>query len=88
VFLKDPAIVLLDEATSAVDSVTERLIQQGIERMLQGRTAFIIAHRLSTIKNCDLIVVLDQGIVAEAGTHEELLGKRGTYYTMYESNKF
>jgi ABC-type multidrug transport system fused ATPase/permease subunit len=88
VFLKDPAIVILDEATSAVDTVTESIIQESIDRMLHGRTAFIIAHRLSTIKNCDTIIALDNGSIAEKGTHTELLSRKKLYYELYQNNLF
>jgi ABC-type multidrug transport system fused ATPase/permease subunit len=83
VFLKDPAIVILDEATSSVDSVTEKLIQQSIDNMLENRTAFIIAHRLSTIQKCDRIIVLANKNIIESGTHEQLLAKKGFYYDMH-----
>jgi ATP-binding cassette subfamily B protein/subfamily B ATP-binding cassette protein MsbA len=81
--LADPRILILDEATSSVDTATERQIQKGLERLLQGRTSFVIAHRLNTIVNSDQIVVLDKGRVVERGTHEELLAKRGRYYKLY-----
>ena len=77
--LKDPAIVILDEATSAVDSTSERQIQTSIDAMLYKRTAFIIAHRLSTVRKCDRIVVVDQGRIAELGTHDELIARGGPY---------
>lgn len=83
VFLKNPAIVILDEATSSVDSVTEKLIQQSIDNMLENRTAFIIAHRLSTIQKCDKIIVLENKKIAEIGTHRQLLDKKGVYYDMH-----
>lgn len=83
VFLKNPAIVILDEATSSVDSVTEKLIQESIDNMLENRTAFIIAHRLSTIKKCDRIIVLANKNISETGTHEQLLEKKGIYYDMH-----
>ncbi|OQA00843.1 MAG: putative multidrug export ATP-binding/permease protein [Planctomycetes bacterium ADurb.Bin401] len=83
VFLKNPAIVILDEATSSVDSVTEKLIQESIDNMLDNRTAFIIAHRLSTIKKCDRIIVLANKNISETGTHEQLLEKKGIYYDMH-----
>ena len=81
--LSDPAILVLDEATSSIDVQTERALQQGLNAMLQGRTSFIIAHRLSTIKNCDKIMYVDQGGIVECGTHEELLAKKGYYYKLY-----
>ena len=81
--LSDPAILVLDEATSSIDVQTERALQQGLNAMLQGRTSFIIAHRLSTIKNCDKIMYIDQGGIMECGTHEELIAKRGYYYRLY-----
>jgi ABC-type multidrug transport system fused ATPase/permease subunit len=83
VILKDPAIVILDEATSSVDTVTEKLIQQSIDNMLKSRTAFIIAHRLSTIQKCDRIIVLYDKKIAETGNHQQLLDKRGIYYNMH-----
>jgi ABC-type multidrug transport system fused ATPase/permease subunit len=73
----------LDEATSSVDSVTEKLIQQSIDNMLENRTAFIIAHRLSTIQKCDRIIVLANKKIIESGTHEQLLEQKGVYYDMH-----
>jgi ATP-binding cassette subfamily B protein/subfamily B ATP-binding cassette protein MsbA len=81
--LADPRILILDEATSSVDTQTERLIQSALQRLLQGRTAFIIAHRLSTISRADLIVVLDAGCIVETGTHAGLLEQRGRYFELY-----
>ncbi len=88
VFVKNPKIVILDEATSAVDTVTEFEIQKEIERMLEGRTAFIIAHRLSTVRNCDMILVMDQGRIIQSGTHDELANREGTYKELVEKNLF
>lgn len=81
--LADPRILVLDEATANIDTQTERLIQQALRRLLQGRTSFVIAHRLSTIVQSDLIVVIERGRVQEMGTHEELLTRRGRYYELY-----
>lgn len=83
--LADPKILILDEATSSIDTETEILLQQGLERLLVGRTSFIIAHRLSTIKNADFIMYIDQGGIREKGSHEELLKRKGDYYHLYMS---
>lgn len=84
-FLADPKILILDEATSSVDTRTELKVQQAMERLMKGRTSFVIAHRLSTIKNADLIIVMNEGDVIEQGTHEELLKKNGFYAELYNS---
>jgi ATP-binding cassette subfamily B protein len=83
--LADPRILILDEATSSVDTRTERLIQKAFDELLHGRTSFVIAHRLSTIRNADQVLVLNQGEIIERGTHTELLAKRGFYYDLYMS---
>jgi ATP-binding cassette subfamily B protein len=83
-FLADPRIFMLDEATSAVDTGTEMLIQRSLERLLEGRTTFIVAHRLSTILRADCILVIDQGRIVERGTHRELVARRGRYAHLYE----
>ena len=85
--LCDPAILILDEATSSIDVQTEKALQTGLNRMLKGRTSFIIAHRLSTIRGCDKIMYIDDGGIAEAGTHEELMKKKGRYYKLYTAQK-
>jgi len=81
--LADPRILILDEATSSVDTQTERLIQEAMNRLLEGRTAFVIAHRLSTITKANQILVMDHGQVVERGTHESLLAEQGAYYRLY-----
>lgn len=85
VMLIDPPMLVLDEATSSIDTRTEIIIQKAFTKMMEGRTSFVIAHRLSTIKEADLILVLDNGDIVEQGKHEELLGKKGFYYNLYES---
>jgi ABC-type multidrug transport system fused ATPase/permease subunit len=77
--LKDPVILILDEATSSLDSESEQLVQDALENLMKGRTSFVIAHRLSTIRNADKIVVIDKGTVAETGTHQELMSHNGLY---------
>ena len=83
--LKNPRILILDEATSAVDTRLERMLQDAMQKVMAGRTSFVIAHRLSTIRNADLILVVDNGNIIEQGTHEELLRKNGTYQKLYHS---
>lgn len=83
--VSNPRILILDEATSSIDTHTERLVQQGIEKLLKGRTSFVIAHRLSTIRKADRIFVIDQKNIIEQGSHEELMQKKGAYYQLYES---
>ncbi len=85
VALMDPRILILDEATSSVDTRTERLIQRAFEELLKGRTSFVIAHRLSTIRNADMVLMVDDGQIIERGTHNELLERQGAYYTLYMS---
>ena len=83
--LADPRILILDEATSNIDTQTEILVQKGIERLIKGRTSFVIAHRLSTIRDCDKILVISDGEIIEAGTHDELLRNKGMYYDLYSA---
>lgn len=83
--LENPAILILDEATSSIDTETEILLQKGLNKLLEGRTSFIIAHRLSTIKNANCIMYVDQGNILEAGTHDELLAQKGEYYKLFMS---
>lgn len=85
--LADPRILILDEATSSIDAKTERLLQQGLNELLKGRTSFIIAHRLSTVKNCDRIMYVAGKGIAESGSHDELIASRGLYYRLYTSQK-
>ena len=82
--LRNPSILLLDEATSSLDSVSERQVQQALERLMENRTTLVIAHRLSTIQHADCILVLERGTLVESGTHEELLYKEGIYANLYE----
>ena len=79
----DPPVMVLDEATSSIDTRTEAIVQRGMDALMTGRTTFVIAHRLSTVRNSDVIIVLDHGRIIERGTHEELIEKRGTYYQLY-----
>ena len=81
--LAEPAIFVLDEATSSIDTWTEQLIQKATERLLKGHTAFMIAHRLSTIRNADIILVMKDGKIIEQGNHRELIGQKGYYYELY-----
>jgi ABC-type multidrug transport system fused ATPase/permease subunit len=82
--IKDPTILILDEATSALDSESEKLVQDALDKLMVGRTSFVIAHRLSTIMNADKILVVNQGIIAESGTHDELIHAKGIYHNLVE----
>ena len=84
-FLSDPAILILDEATSSVDTRTEVLIQRAMAKLRGGRTSFVIAHRLSTIRDADVILVMDGGRIVEQGSHRELLQRQGAYFTLYNA---
>ena len=82
----DPPVLILDEATSSIDTRTERIIQESMDRLMKGRTTFVIAHRLSTVRNSDCIMVLEQGRIIERGTHEQLIEEKGRYYQLYTGN--
>lgn len=82
----DPPVLILDEATSSIDTRTEKLVQDGMDALMTGRTTFVIAHRLSTVRNADCIIVMDQGRIIERGTHDELIAKKGKYYQLYTGN--
>ena len=79
----DPPVLILDEATSSIDTRTEQIVQQGMDNLMKGRTVFVIAHRLSTIRNSDAIMVLEHGRIVERGSHEELIKEKGIYYQLY-----
>ena len=79
----DPPVLILDEATSSIDTRTESLIEKGMGRLMEGRTVFVIAHRLSTVRNANAIMVLDHGRIIERGDHQELLDQKGMYYQLY-----
>ena len=83
--LKDPKILILDEATSSVDTRLEKMLQDAMRKVMKGRTSFVIAHRLSTIRNADLILVIQHGDIVEQGTHEELMKKQGFYEKLYNA---
>jgi len=81
--LNDPDVIILDEATSSIDTLTEHLIQLGLAALLKGRTSFVVAHRLSTIRNADRILVIEDGAIKEAGSHAQLMRRKGHYYSLY-----
>ena len=84
--IADPPVLILDEATSSIDTRTERIVQEGMDKLMHGRTTFVIAHRLSTVKNSDCIMVLEQGRIIERGTHDQLIEEKGKYYQLYTGN--
>ena len=84
--IADPPVLILDEATSSIDTRTERIVQEGMDKLMRGRTTFVIAHRLSTVRNSDCIMVLEQGRIIERGTHDELIEEKGRYYQLYTGN--
>ena len=84
--IADPPVLILDEATSSIDTRTERIVQDGMDKLMAGRTTFVIAHRLSTVKNSDCIIVLEQGRIIERGNHDQLIAEHGKYYQLYTGN--
>lgn len=82
----DPPVLILDEATSSIDTRTEKLVQEGMDALMNGRTTFVIVHRLSTVRNSDCIMVLEQGRIIERGTHDQLIAEKGRYYQLYTGN--
>ena len=84
--IADPPVLILDEATSSIDTRTEKIVQDGMDKLMRGRTTFVIAHRLSTVRNSDCIIVLEQGRVIERGNHVKLMEERGKYYQLYTGN--
>ena len=81
--MADPPVMIMDEATSSIDTRTEAIVQRGMDALMEGRTVFVIAHRLSTVRNSNAIMVLDHGRIIERGTHEDLIKQKGTYYQLY-----
>jgi subfamily B ATP-binding cassette protein MsbA len=86
--IRNPKILILDEATSALDSESEKLIQEALKTLMRNRTTFVVAHRLSTIKEADLILVLNEGVIEESGTHKELVEGNGLYRRLYDAQSF
>jgi len=85
--IADPPVLILDEATSSIDTRTEKIVQEGMDKLMKGRTTFVIAHRLSTVRNSDCIIVLEKGRVIERGPHDDLIEKQGKYYQLYTGNQ-